>query len=266
MNEKTEQRLTIAWKAAGWCLVAASCAFIAIKAARTPMGGLAGAVTMGTAALVLLFSIIYSLLNVLLAFAWALLYRMASRGGPSVSFMAGVHLRTGIVKYLPGNVFHLAGRHVLAGKAGAGQGPVLAANVLEMGTIVIAALAVVAATAGPVYLDHALAFLRGRLDAAGTVILVLPAAAAVALGVYLAWKYRRLLEQVFISYNAGSVFRLPRVLRRGGDAAPWPDRAGGPAGRKREQGAWRCWAFSASPGSRVSWCPAPRADWGSGNR
>lgn len=196
MNEKTEQRLTLAWKAAGWCLVAASCAFIALRLARTPLDGFAALAAPRTAAVVLLFSLIYSLLNVLLAFAWALLYRMVSREGQPVPFMAWVHLRTGVVKYLPGNVFHLAGRHVLAGNAGAGQGHILAANILEMGIITAVAVALAAATAGTGFLDPALAFVRNAADGYP----VVPGAialgtCAVAAGFFIIKKFRSVLDR-----------------------------------------------------------------------
>lgn len=196
MNEKTESRASRALKAAGWILAAASVAYIAVKIARSPAGGLSRFITPVIVLTACALSFAYSLLNLLLAWCWAVISRISSSRVPPLLPLMKIHLRTGIVKYLPGNVFHLAGRHVLAGGAGAGQGAVLAANILEMGTIVVASLAIVAVVAGLGYLDAALAFLRGRFDTAGVIIAVLVlAAAAGALGAYLAGKYRRLLNR-----------------------------------------------------------------------
>ena len=43
-----------------------------------------------------------------------------------------LYAKTQIGKYLPGNVFHLAGRHVVAKKRGCGHGPLVGASICEV--------------------------------------------------------------------------------------------------------------------------------------
>ena len=50
--------------------------------------------------------------------AWVTLVRVSSGGGPVAIPLYALHLRSQLAKYLPGNVFHLAYRHVAARRAG----------------------------------------------------------------------------------------------------------------------------------------------------
>ncbi len=209
MKKKDESRAAIAVRAAGWVLVAASIAYIAHTITRSPLGSISVHVTAGSMLAVIFFAVAYSILNILLAYCWALIAGAVSPGGPPVPALVRIHLKTGIVKYLPGNVFHLAGRHVLAGNAGMGQWAVLATNIVEMGTIVAAALATIAVTAGSGRLGDAFLLLRGRIDPAlAFIAAVAGMGAAVGIMAFLARRYRmriglgslRTLAGVFAGY------------------------------------------------------------------
>ena len=128
------------WKTAGWCVAAASMLFIGYKLTGNPAGDLLPALNAASIGMVAFTVLLYSLLNFLLAFIWARFVIAASGGSVPVRFLIGIYLRSGIVKYLPGNIFHLAGRHILAGRAGVGQGSVLVSNIFEMAVISVTAL------------------------------------------------------------------------------------------------------------------------------
>jgi hypothetical protein len=75
----------------------------------------------------------YALAGLGLAVAFRmLLWALAPTGGPGAVPTVGIYALTQINKYLPSNVLHLAGRHVLLGRAGAAHAPLLAAAVAEL--------------------------------------------------------------------------------------------------------------------------------------
>lgn len=65
-----------------------------------------------------LSSIIYALANYLLAFAW--IYLLGSNGEPVPikTTLIGIYGKSQIAKYIPGNVLHIGGRHLLGLSAG----------------------------------------------------------------------------------------------------------------------------------------------------
>lgn len=83
-----------------------------------------------------------------LALAWALLVRAASGSALHARLLVIAHLRSQLAKYLPGNVFHFAYRHIAARRQGVGHAALGAALALEslllIGVAAILALGVVA--------------------------------------------------------------------------------------------------------------------------
>ena len=72
--------------------------------------------------------IAYAVLGAGLAAAWAML--LAALGGDTRG-QASLHARTQVLKYLPGNIFHLAGRHALARRRGVSHEKLLQAGICE---------------------------------------------------------------------------------------------------------------------------------------
>lgn len=93
--------------------------------ARTPVAALLAALAL------------YLVGGLLLAGAWVGLVRLAAgRRLPALPLAVG-HLRAQLAKYLPGNVFHLAWRHVAARRAGADHRALALALLLE--TVLVSA-------------------------------------------------------------------------------------------------------------------------------
>ena len=88
--------------------------------------------------------LIYGLLCSLLAFAW---HHMLSMVDHSASFSKTypIYARSQIGKYLPGNVFHYAGRQLMGKAAGLGHSVLLTATTFETLLIVTASIGITAA-------------------------------------------------------------------------------------------------------------------------
>ncbi len=63
-------------------------------------------------------SIIYGLSEFLLSFAWRRLLKMCGHKEISANVCNKIYGRSQIAKYIPGNVFHVVGRHILGSQAG----------------------------------------------------------------------------------------------------------------------------------------------------
>lgn len=81
--------------------------------------------------------------SLLLALGWALLARLASAAPLRIAPLAVGHLRAQLAKYLPGNVFHFAWRHLSARREGAGHRALALALLLES-VLLVAAAAILA--------------------------------------------------------------------------------------------------------------------------
>jgi len=77
--------------------------------------------------------------SLLLGVAWALLVRSASGTRPRVAPLFVAQLCAQLAKYLPGNVFHLAYRHLAARREGVGHRALAAALALESILLITAA-------------------------------------------------------------------------------------------------------------------------------
>lgn len=84
--------------------------------------------------IVALFSIVYGLSEIFLARGWFLLLRAQGVSGTVLSWKEAwpVYGKTQIAKYIPGNVFHIAGRHAVAHEKGAAHSSLLTAAILEV--------------------------------------------------------------------------------------------------------------------------------------
>lgn len=63
-------------------------------------------------------SIIYGLSEFLLSFAWRRLLKMCGHKDISANICNRIYGKSQIAKYIPGNVFHVVGRHILGSQAG----------------------------------------------------------------------------------------------------------------------------------------------------
>lgn len=84
----------------------------------------------------------YALISVLLAVAW---WWLAGLYGRPLTALAGysVWARSQWAKYLPGNAFHYVSRQVLGRRAGLSHPALVASGVLELGSLLLAAVLVV---------------------------------------------------------------------------------------------------------------------------
>jgi glycosyltransferase 2 family protein len=82
---------------------------------------------------------LYTAGSLLLGIAWVALVRIASAGHPRARPLFRAHLRAQVAKYLPGNVFHFAYRHVAARREGVAHGSLATALGLEAALLLAAA-------------------------------------------------------------------------------------------------------------------------------
>ena len=90
---------------------------------------------------VALFSLLYGISGVLLSSGWLRLLRAQSVGQTKLSWVDcwSLYGKTQIAKYVPGNFFHIAGRHMLAVRKGIPQLTLLTAATLEIVFVLISA-------------------------------------------------------------------------------------------------------------------------------
>jgi glycosyltransferase 2 family protein len=86
-------------------------------------------------------SIIYGLSEFLLSFAWRRLLKMCGHKDISVKTCNQIYGKSQIAKYIPGNVFHVVGRHILGSQAGVKNIVLAGATIYEiLGLISISVL------------------------------------------------------------------------------------------------------------------------------
>lgn len=84
-------------------------------------------------------AVLYSLNQFLLSTAWARFLAWAGENRLSRPRAHSIYGRTQIAKYLPGNIFHLAGRHVVARGEGVGHAALVLASLYEILGLLFAA-------------------------------------------------------------------------------------------------------------------------------
>ncbi len=122
----------------GWLTVALSLGFVARQLwIATPWQLVAERSWPLTAAIVA-GALAYGGASLLLSTAWR---RLLTRGSPTwpPRCYHAVYGRTQIAKYLPGNVFHFAGRQILGRRLGHSQADLATASLLETGELVLVA-------------------------------------------------------------------------------------------------------------------------------
>jgi glycosyltransferase 2 family protein len=99
-------------------------------------------------------TIAYTLSLVALAASWTVIAISALPDGRQLAIAIRIYARTGIAKYLPGNIFHLVGRQVLGRALGVSQARLAVATAAEIAlsllSVWLVASAVFAALPGPI--------------------------------------------------------------------------------------------------------------------
>ncbi len=86
-------------------------------------------------ALIAVFAVIYGAANILLGFAWFDLLVFLSVGSIGRRWAVKVYGLSQLAKYVPGNIFHLAGRQAYGMAAGIAAIPLAKSSALELGLI-----------------------------------------------------------------------------------------------------------------------------------
>jgi hypothetical protein len=132
------------------CVAAAALLIVRVVALRGSIGERLAHVSAGAFAQALGLYLAGSLL---LAYAWVVLVRVASGAHPRARPLLRGHLRAQVAKYLPGNVFHFAYRHVAARREGVNHASLAAALGLEAAFLLAAAAVIALGVAADPRLD-----------------------------------------------------------------------------------------------------------------
>ena len=168
-------RLSALARPLGWLLVAASAVFLVVVAREHWSAVSAVRLAAGDWAALAMLALAYGASLFLLAGAWHLLLASASDGTVERGLSLRAYGTSQLAKYVPGNVFHYVGRHMLHRQAGATDGALARAALAEIILMAGAALTVAAGF----YLAAGAA-----LDRSGSrllSVLILPAAPLAAL-------------------------------------------------------------------------------------
>ena len=208
----------------GWLLTGLALGFVGWQLTQGGAWQLAGDRLERLAPAVLLGALAYALASFLLADAWRQLLGPAAGSAPACSYHA-VYGRTQIIKYLPGNVFHFAGRQILGRRLGHEQATLALASMAE----VLLLLLVAASLAAP---------LVPRWLSLGPVVAWTGAALAIAIVAMLTIR--------FLMRSAPSTPTPPAPIEGVGEKGrcpvlPLPPCGGGPGwGVRRDR--WRAWS------------------------
>ena len=92
----------------------------------------------------LLFLIfLYSFVVFIYSIAWKYIVEMLSGAKLNIYLIASIYLKANIAKYLPGNVFHFAGRHYLVRKEGVSNKALLLSNGMEIFFLIMISLLII---------------------------------------------------------------------------------------------------------------------------
>ncbi len=163
MMAPPEKKVSLMIRGAGYLLVALSLAYLAYKLSQIGLMGLSQFLNGKALAVLSGLVILYSLMNLLLASNWMRLVRMLSRDAAVPKPLYRIYLQSVTAKYLPGNIFHIAGRHLLARDLPVPQATLLRANAAEILFIMSAAGLILLATLG----ESTPAVIRYMRDRAG---------------------------------------------------------------------------------------------------
>ena len=168
----------LAWiiRAVGLALSLLALGYVGYQAALSASTIERDFLTQGFIAAILLVSVIYAALGMIIGLAWHVL--VASTGPVPLRLRDSLRVfgRTQVLKYLPTNVLHYAGRHAAAYRMGASHKALVWASVAEAALVLAAAALVTAVFARPLF-----ATALAGLDAPNWMQVLVPVAAAVVL-------------------------------------------------------------------------------------
>lgn len=154
------------------------------------IGSAGDALTPSLGLLVAMLAVAYAGLGGLLAFGWS---RLIGVFGGNPRGQTRLHALTQVMKYLPGNVFHLAGRHAMARRKALGHQTLLLAALSETGLLVLASLVTGLLAAGLLPLpDPAMIMLGVAATLTGAAIL----------GALIVWQWVRVKAPVLSLWRA----------------------------------------------------------------
>jgi hypothetical protein len=131
------------WRVVGWMVLAVSLYYVGSRLVENTTELSNIQLSTGVVECVIGASVLYGVALFLVAIAWGTILAGVSRIPIRVAQVVSVSGRSQILKYLPGNLFHLAGRQVLGGRLGWSQLSIATASVVETALLVIAAIAMI---------------------------------------------------------------------------------------------------------------------------
>ncbi|MFQ6018435.1 MAG: hypothetical protein ACE5KF_09580 [Kiloniellaceae bacterium] len=164
----------------GLVIIGAACLFVADKIIETRIWRLAEADGTALALVVAAGATAYALSAFLLSAAWLKLLRWSGQEDAPTKQCLGLYARSQIAKYVPGNVFHIVGRHVMGRNLGFGHTAMLWAALLETVGLILAA-SVLALLGALVWLAPGGGPSPVTLAAIGAILLLVPFALAYGL-------------------------------------------------------------------------------------
>lgn len=126
------------FKTVGILLVLVALFFVFEKIWANRQWFLEGRITKHILVVIVIGSFIYALSSFLLSTAWGRFLVWLGASNKTIKYAHAIYARTQIAKYVPGNVFHYAGRHVLGSRVGIGHGPLAGAAIYEIAGLLVA--------------------------------------------------------------------------------------------------------------------------------
>ena len=174
--QASQGNLTRISRAVGLVLSLLALGYVAYQAALSANTLERDFLTWGFIAAILVASLIYSALGLVIALAWHVL--VAGTGAAHLPLRDSLRVfgRSQVLKYLPTNILHYAGRHVAAHRMGISHKALIWASVAEGALVLAAAALVTAVFARPLF-----ATALEKLGAPNWMQLLVPVAALVVL-------------------------------------------------------------------------------------
>jgi glycosyltransferase 2 family protein len=126
-------------RALTWFLPIAAVAYLAYLLADSDLPRLLGHLQAGSLTIAAVTAVLYGAALYLLAVAWAATLRQLAPGPVDLVAAVRAYTLSIFAKYLPGNVFHYAGRQIAVARMGHGQKPPAQATVVEISGHFVAA-------------------------------------------------------------------------------------------------------------------------------
>ncbi len=132
-------------KILSYLLVAASFIFVIKTLIGMNISQIGVIITPARLLILMIMCFVYSLNTFFYAFAWKKLLLIFSKQKISSRKIINLYLKSNIAKYLPGNVFHFAGRHILVKENNVSHTHMLLSNLAEIVLLVFTAMLIVLA-------------------------------------------------------------------------------------------------------------------------